>query len=213
MDSQLLKEHLQQTAGFVERHRELMTPGNLGYSDVPTSSGFGPQSPFNEHALQLGDLEAAFAGNLARYCMVLGSIPPHSLKGLWFVDGECKGVHTYGLPHLRRLVNHLIDWAEEIINTEGVEPLLRAGEDTRRYSKKLCPQETDRWLTIEQAMELTGRAKFTINQWRLKGWVQCLDDRWGIMYSKAGLETVMAMKQAAAQDRTKNATKARTKIS
>ena len=178
-----------------------MLPGGVGYSDTPTFGGFSPKSPCSDHAMELGDMEAAFVGNLARYCMVIGTIPPHSLRGLWWVNGECKGISTHNedaatLP-IQGLINHLIYWAPYIIGTEGVDELLRAGEETRWYSKKMFPQEDNQWLTLEQACELTGRKPFTINQWRLKGWIETLDDNWGVMYSRAGLETIKEMNQAA----------------
>ena len=178
-----------------------MHPGGVGYSDTPTFGGFSPKSPCSDHAMELGDMEAAFVGNLARYCMALGTIPRHSLKGLWWVNGECKGISTHNedaatLP-IQGLVNHLIYWAPYIIGTEGVDELLRAGEETRQYSKGMFPQEDTRWVGIEEAERITGRAKFTINQWKLKGWIETLDDNWGVMYSRAGLETIKQMNQAA----------------
>ena len=194
-----------------------MQPGGVGYSDTPTFGGFSPKSPCSDHAMELGDMEAAFVGNLARYCMALGTIPPHSLKGFWWVNGECKGISTYNedaatLP-IQGLINHLIYWAPYIIGTEGVDELLRAGEETRQYSKGMFPQEDTRWVGIEEAQRITGRAKFTINQWRLKGWIETLDDNWGTMYARDGLGIIMEMKEAAAKDRTRNATIARTKNS
>ena len=194
-----------------------MQPGGVGYSDTPSFGGFGPKSPCSDHAMELGDMEAAFVGNLARYCMALGTIPRHSLKGFWWVNGECKGILTYDedaatLP-IQGLINHLIYWAPYIIGTEGVDELLRAGEETRQYSKGMFPQEDTRWATIEEAQRITGRAKFTINQWRLKGWIETLDDNWGTMYARDGLGIIMEMKEAAAKDRTRNATIARTKNS
>ena len=194
-----------------------MLPGGVGYSDTPTFGGFSSKSPCSDHAMELGDMEAAFVGNLARYCMALGTIPRHSLKGLWWVNGECKGILTYDedaatLP-IQGLINHLIYWAPYIIGTEGVDELLKAGEETRQYSKGMFPQEDTRWVGIEEAAKITGRRPETIRQWKWKGWVETLDDNWGVMYSRAGLETIMEMKEAAAKDRTKNATIARTKNS
>ena len=194
-----------------------MQPGGVGYTDTPTFGGFSSKSPCSDHAMELGDMEAAFVGNLARYCMALGTIPRYSLRGLWWVNGECKGISTHDedaatLP-IQDLINHLIYWAPYIIGTEGVEELLRAGEETRQYSKGMFPQEDTRWVTIEEAQRITGRAKFTINQWRLKGWIETLDDNWGTMYARDGLGIIMEMKEAAAKDRTKNATIARTKNS
>ena len=190
-----------------------MQPGGVGYSDTPSFGGFSPKSPCSDHAMELGDMEAAFVGNLARYCMALGTIPRHSLKGLWWVDGECKGISTYNedaatLP-IQGLINHLIYWAPYIIGTEGVDELLRAGEETRQYSKGMFPQEDTRWVGIEEAQRITGRAKFTINQWRLKGWIETLDDNWGVMYSRPGLETIMEMKNAAAKANADHARKYR----
>ena len=173
-----------------------MHPGGVGYSDTPTFGGFSPKSPCSDHAMELGDMEAAFVGNLARYCMAIGTIPPHSLKGLWWVNGECKGISTHNedaatLP-IQGLVNHLIYWAPYIIGTEGVDELLRAGEETRQYSKGMFPQEDTRWVGIEEAERITGRARKTIQDWRREGWIQALDDNWGVMYSRDGLETVLA---------------------
>ena len=190
-----------------------MLPGGVGYSDTPTFGGFSSKSPCSDHAMELGDMEAAFVGNLARYCMALGSIPRHSLKGLWWVNGECKGISTYDedaatLP-IQGLINHLIYWSPYIIGTEGVDELLRAGEETRQYSKGMFPQEDTRWVGIEEAQRITGRAKFTINQWRLKGWIETLDDNWGVMYSRPGLETIMEMKNAAAKANADHARKYR----
>ena len=189
MDTQKLTEHLAETPSYIARHRELMTPGNLGYSDVPTSKGFGPKSPLNEHAMQLGDLEAAFVGNLARHCMILGTIPPHPLKGLWFIDGECKGIHTYGLKTLPALIRHLIHWAPHIIGTEGIQDILKAGEETRWYTKRTLPgEQKETWITQKQAEELTGRAYKTLWTWRKEGIVRHHKNKYGIVYNKQDLE-------------------------
>ena len=172
-----------------------MQPGGVGYNDTPTFGGFSSKSPCSDHAMELGDMEAAFVGNLARYCMALGTIPRHSLRGLWWVNGECKGILTHDedaatLP-IQGLINHLAYWAPYIIGTEGVEELLRAGEETRWYSKKMFPQEDNQWLTLEQVCELTGRRPETIRQWKWKGWVETLDDNWGTMYAKNGARAIL----------------------
>ena len=192
MDTKALIEHLADTPSYIARHRELMTPGNLGYSGAPTSKGFGPKSPCNEHAMGLADLEAAFIGNLAKYCIAIGAIPPHSLKGLWFIDGECKGIHTYGLQTLPALIRHLIHWAPYIIGTEGVEELLKAGEETRWYSKRTLPNEQkETWLTQKQAEEHTGRTRWTLWQWRTNGTVRHKKDQYGTIYPKQDLDLMM----------------------
>ena len=178
-----------------------MLPGGVGYSDTPSFGGFGPKSPCSDHAMELGDMEAAFVGNLARYCMVIGTIPRHSLKGLWWVDGECKGLGVVDwesdVEPIEPLINHLIYWAPYIIGTEGVDELLRAGEETRWYSKKMFPNENTEWVGMEEAERITGRKARTIRLWKEKGWIETLDDNWGVMYSRAGLETIREMNQAA----------------
>ena len=178
-----------------------MQPGGVGYTDTPAFGGFSSKSPCSDHAMELGDMEAAFVGNLARYCMAIGTIPRHSLKGLWWVNGECKGILTYNedaatLP-IQGLINHLAYWAPYIIGTEGVEELLRAGEETRWYSKKMFPNENTEWVNIEEAETITGRARKTIQDWKREGWLETLDDNWGVMYSRTGLETIKEMNQAA----------------
>ena len=191
-----------------------MQPGGVGYSDTPTFGGFSSKSPCSDHAMELGDMEAAFVGNLARYCMALGTIPRHSLRGLWWANGECKGISTHNedaatLP-IQGLINHLAYWAPYIIGTEGVDELLRAGEETRQYSKGMFPQEDTRWVGIEEAQRITGRKARTIRLWKEKGWIETLDDNWGVMYSRPGLETIMEMKNAAAKANADHARKSRT---
>ena len=146
-----------------------MLPGGVGYSDTPTFGGFSSKSPCSDHAMELGDMEAAFVGNLARYCMALGTIPRHSLKGFWWVDGECKGILTHDedaatLP-IQGLINHLIYWAPYIIGTEGVDELLRAGQETRWYSQKMFPQEAGEWIPIEEAARRADRTVRTVQRW------------------------------------------------
>ena len=177
-----------------------MHPGGVGYSDTPTFGGFSPKSPCSDHAMELGDMEAAFVGNLARYCMVIGSIPPYSLKGLWWVDGECKGISTYNedaatLP-IQGLINHLIYWAPYIIGTEGVEELLRAGEETRWYSKKMFPNEdVKEWVSEDEAMTITGSSLRTLQRWREAGTVRFIKDRYGVEYFKTDLNLIMEIKR------------------
>lgn len=171
--------------------------------------GFGPKLPFSAHALELADLEAAFVGNLARYCIHMGTVPRFPLRGLWWVNGECKGLSVTGwgdeADQIKPLINHLVQYAPFIVGTEGAQDLLEAGAATRWYSKKMFPQETGEWVTLGQACEITGRKPYTVNQWRLKGWVKTLDDSWGVMFSRVGLETV---KTALEGKRTANLPKA-----
>ena len=178
-----------------------MHPGGVSYSDTPTFGGFSSKSPCSDHAMELGDMEAAFVGNLARYCMAIGTIPRHSLKGLWWVNGECKGISTHDedaatLP-IQGLINHLAYWAPYIIGTEGVDELLRAGEETRWYSKKMFPSEAgaEDWVSEDEAMAITGRSKWALWEWRKAGTVRNIKDEHGISYRKEDLELMMEIKR------------------
>src|SRR5699024_5653243 len=173
--------------------------GGDGYSDTPTFGGFGPKSPCSDHAMELGDMEAALVGNHPRYCMALGTIRRHSLGGTWWATGECKGISTHDedadtLP-IQGHNNHLIYWSPYIIGTEGVDELLRAGEETRWYSKKMFPHETGEWVSEKEAINVTGRTVQTLREWRRSGGVRFLKDRAGIEYYKHDLELMMEIKR------------------
>ena len=212
-DAQGLTEHLQLSCAMIRRHRSRMIPGGIGYSDNPTFGGFGPKSPCNESAMEMGDMEAAFVGNLARYCIARGSIPAIPLKGFWWVNGVCRGVGGSGMDEdeigffsgeftgydylhkIRAVVNHLINHAEAVMQTSGVEDLLSAGEDTRWYSLKMFPMENPShesdWVTLEEAMELTGRTARTLINWSESGSVDRIGEGRDAIYSRADIEAHM----------------------
>ena len=212
-DAQELTEHLQLSCAMIRRHRSRMIPGGIGYSDNPTFGGFGPKSPCNESAMEMGDMEAAFVGNLARYCIARGSIPAIPLKGFWWVNGVCRGVGGSGMDEdeigffsgeftgydylhkIRKVVGHLINHAEAVMQTSGVEDLLGAGEDTRWYSLKMFPMENPShesdWVTLEEAMELTGRTSRTLINWSESGSVDRIGEGRDAIYSRADIEAHM----------------------
>lgn len=212
-DAQELAEHLQLSCAMIRRHRSRMIPGGIGYSDNPTFGGFGPKSPCNESAMEMGDLEAAFVGNLARYCIARGSIPAIPLKGFWWVNGVCRGVGGSGMDEdeigffsgeftgydylhkIRRVVDHLINHAEAVMDTSGVEDILSAGEDTRWYSLKMFPMENPShesdWVTLEEAMELTGRTSRTLINWAESGSVDRIGEGRDAIYSRVDIEAHM----------------------
>ena len=212
-DAQELTEHLQLSCAMIRRHRSRMIPGGIGYSDNPTFGGFGPKSPCNESAMEMGDMEAAFVGNLARYCIARGSIPAIPLKGFWWVNGVCRGVGGSGMDEdeigffsgeftgydylhkIRKVVNHLVNHAEAVMQTSGVEDLLSAGEDTRWYSLKMFPMEgsaeESEWVTLHEAMKLTGRGKETLRNWALAGGVARIGTGDESLFNRLDLETYM----------------------
>ena len=211
MDAEALDKHLRETPSFIRRHRGRMISGAPGYQDIVVFQGFGPQSPVNEDAMEMADLEAAFIGNLARYCMAIGSIPRIPLKGFWWVNGECRGMQNAMiedefnmmgefngrdvLAPIGRVVEHLRAHVGNVLATEGVEDILQAGEDTRWYSLKMFPQEDERWETESQIMEQTGVNYKTLSRWRKSGTIQFLDDGKERMYRRDDIELIMRIKR------------------
>lgn len=175
-----------------------MAPGGVGYSDAPTFGGFNSKPPLSLHAMELADLEAAFVGNLARYCMAMGTIPPYSLRGLWWVNGECKGLSVMDwesdVEPIQGLINHLIRYAPFIVGTEGVEDILDAGRDTRRYGEKMFPNEIGEWATVEEAAIQAGRSTRTIRRWIQAGTVRSFGNS---DFTEVLLEDVLIMKRVA----------------
>ena len=185
-----------------------MLPGGIGYSDTPTFGGFGPKSPCSEHAMELADTEAAFLGNVANYCIKLGTIPRISLRPFWFVNGSCLGIRALGhdedeidlwgehtghdyLAPIYSVVDHLVQYAPFILGTEGIGELLKAGQETRWYSEKMFPQEEDQWVNIDQAKQITGRSEKTLHTWRRAGWVKTITSECGTLFSHDGLTTIL----------------------
>lgn len=211
MDVVELDKHLLETPSFIRRHRGRMISGAPGYQDIVVFQGFGPQSPVNEDAMEMADLEAAFIGNLARYCMAMGTVPRIPIKGFWWVNGECKGMKCAMiedefdlmgnfngvdvLAPITAVVEHLRAHAGAVLETEGVEPIVRAGEHTRWYSLKMFPQEDDEWLSEDRARDYTGRAGYTLWEWRKSGSVEFIKDDRGISYKKSDLDTMMEIKR------------------
>lgn len=211
MDAEALDKHLRETPSFIRRHRGRMISGAPGYQDVVVFQGFGPQSPVNEDAMEMADLEAAFIGNLARYCMAMGTVPRIPLKGFWWVRGVCRGMKNAMiedefdfagnfsgrnvLAPIDRVIDHLRAHVGNILATEGVEDILRAGEDTRWYSLKMFPQEDDKWETEDQILERTGLSKVTLWKWRKAGHVEFIRDDKGIAYKTSSVDLIMEIKR------------------
>lgn len=207
MDVEELDKHLAGTCDMIRRHRGRMISGAVGYQDIVVFQGFGPSSPVNEDAMEMADLEAAFVGNLARYCMAMGTVSRIPLKGFWWVNGECKGMKCAMiedefdlmgnhngkdvLAPIRRVVKHLRVHVGAILATEGVGPILDAGAHTRWYSLKMFPQEDDEWLTEAQAIDHTGRTREALYYWRKSGSVSFIKDEKGISYKKSDLDLRM----------------------
>lgn len=170
-----------------------MNPTDYTYSEVDSGGGgFGPKSPTSEFAMERADEEAAAVGNIALYCMGVGSIPRVSMRGFWRVNGVCRGMSMDGLPDVVRVCNHLRTHLGDAMRTEGIDEYLQHASDIRAISMHMFPNENTDWLTIEEAADFTGRSRATIYEWIAAGGMPVLDDRWGKMVSKEALR----MKQA-----------------
>lgn len=171
-----------------------MNPTDHTYSEIGSGgSGFGPKSPTSEFAMERADEEAAAVGNIALYCMGIGSIPRVSMRGFWRVNGICKGMATDGLPDVVRVCNHLRAHMGDVMRTEGIDEYLQHASDIRAISMHMFPNENTDWLTIEEALEFTGRSQRTIYNWIEGGSLPTLDDRWGKMVSKKGLQMMQCI--------------------
>ena len=95
------------------------------------------------------------------------------------------------LHKIRKVVNHLINHAESVMDTSGVEDILSAGEDTRWYSLKMFPSEGEEWVSEAKAMDITGRTVQTLREWRRSGTVRFVKDEQGIEYYKPDLDLKM----------------------
>lgn len=164
--------------------------------------------------IDLADAEAAHLGNVARTCIRRGTIPPVSLRPLWFTNrGKCIGLRIIGhdddefdidgnhtgpdyLEPLYPIVQHLKAYAGEVVETDGVGWLLYEWETTRDVYHEMYPIEDPDWVTAEQGARMVGRSAKTLNDWRREGFVEVLDDGLGeTLYSLSGLKaTVAAMK-------------------
>ena len=194
MDTQRLRELITQTPWVIERYREAMLKGGVGYDEVPVFSGFGPKSPLDEGMQGLADIEAAYIGALARHCITQGTIPPIPLKGFWWIKGQCRGIKN-SVETIMPTIYHLKAYAPEVLDTEGIDGILEGMETIRETSLKIFPNEDNDWIELDEAMRLTGRSERTLRLWRENGWVECLNDNWGVMYSKAGIMQVLKIKE------------------
>ncbi len=172
-----------------------MNPTDYDYSAEEASfGGFGPKSPCNDNAIDLADDEALYVGSLAKYCMSVGSIPIRPLRGFWWVNGRCRGLRGGGdLTEFRKTIDHLIAHCEAVLNTEGVDDFLDEMQSIRQRGKDMFPNEDENWLTMEEACEFTGKDESCIYKWMKAGGIPTLDDRWGLMISKAHLQMKMAL--------------------
>lgn len=147
-------------------------------------------------AEEIADYEVAFVGNLADYCIAIGSIPAIEMRGFWRSEtGEVKGLLPSGVvdgthgeeyPHVNRVIRHLRAYAGEVVSTEGVEIILLAGERTRAASRHYYAKPEKNYITIHEAARAAKRSVRTIWYWVEYGWIECIQDTYGDVLVERG---------------------------
>ena len=191
------------------RARAQITPGGATIGDgMPHAGGFGPRPPLSHPMLDLSDSLTRTLHGLCEALWAAGGMPREHLPGLWTrrnldtfgreVLGDLS--NGEGMRHVHRYVHQ---YAPYIAGVPGAEGALANVEWYVNRGLKLFPREAAKWITIEQACKLSGRARKTVEDWRRAGWVESIRDEYGTMYSRAGIITA-----AEAADARKKAGKA-----
>lgn len=161
--------------------------------------------------IDLSDQEAAHLGDVARSCIRRGTIPPVSLRSLWFTNrGKCIGLRIIGcdedefdlngdhdgtdyLGPLFPIVQHLKAYAGEVIETPGIQWLLYEWEHTRDIFYALYPDEEgkDEWMTLESAALEAGKTTRTIRRWMKEGTLRHIGEGSDLLLCRKDLELMM----------------------
>lgn len=189
-----LQDHLRDTLDYVLRWRELMTPSGAVIDGMPNSAGFGSKMPYADYAADMADAEIAAIGNLAKHTQVkveIGGRP--CIPGFAFRSGRCVGMVSEA--ELERIANHIGSsdpyypiqlqlkhmryHSTLITRVAGVDTYLKECARVRGRSMTQFKQVEDKWLTLKQAAEATGRSERTIRNWGDARAVTVLEDEYG----------------------------------
>lgn len=191
--------HLADTAlDLHTRARAQITPGGDTIGDgMPHAGGFGPRPPLSHPMLDLADNLTRTLHGLCEALWAAGGMPREHLPGLWTrrnldtfgreVLGDLS--NGEGMRHVHRYVHQ---YAPYIAGVPHVEDALADIEWYVNRALKLFPREAPKWITLEQACKLSGRAERTIKNWRTNKWVDTITDDYGVLYSRAGVLAAMA---------------------
>lgn len=156
----------------------------------------GSKPPGNLSAQALADMEVCFVGNLIDYCVAVGSVPPVRMGCFWRdCEGGILGLRSSGIvedehgeryPDLERVISHLRAYAGEVVTTEGVGDLLRAGEVTRDISRFYYDKPDKNYVSVQEAARVAGRAVVTIYKWMENGWIEAIQDAHGGVIVEVG---------------------------
>ena len=170
----------------------------------------GSKPPGNLSAETLADMEVCFVGNLIDYCVAMGSVPQVRMGCFWRdCEGGILGLRPSGIveeehgeryPDLERVISHLRAYAGEVVTTEGVGDLLRAGEATRDCLRFYYDKPDKNYRPIRDVAVEIGRAPRTIREWVTNQWVDCIQDAMGEVIVEVGsalaVRDILAAKQA-----------------
>ena len=186
--------HLANTAlDLHTRARAQITPGGDTIGDgMPHAGGFGPRPPLSHPMLDLADSLTRTLHGLCEALWVSGGMPREHLPGLW----TRRNLDTFGREVLgdlsagegmRHVARYVRQYAPYIAGTPHIDDALADVEWYINRALKLFPREAPKWVTIEQACKLSGRARKTVEDWRRAGWVESIRDEYGTMYSREGI--------------------------
>ena len=156
----------------------------------------GSKPPGNLSAQALADMEVCFVGNLIDYCVAMGSVPPVRMGCFWRdCEGGILGLRSSGIvedehgeryPDLERVISHLRAYAGEVVTTEGVGDLLRAGEATRDILRRYYNKPEKRYVSIAEAAKAAEVTPRTIYNWIDNQWIECIQDTFGEVIVELG---------------------------
>lgn len=177
------------------RARAQITPGGDTIGDgMPHAGGFGPRPPLSHPMLDLADNLTRTLHGLCEALWAAGGMPREHLPGLWTrrdIDSfgrEVLGDLSDG-EGMRHVAGYVRQYAPYIAGTPHIDDALADVEWYINRALKLFPREAPKWVTIEQACKLSGRARKTVEDWRRAGWVESIRDEYGTMYSREGIIT------------------------
>lgn len=177
------------------RARAQITPGGDTIGDgMPHAGGFGPRPPLSHPMLDLADNLTRTLHGLCEALWVSGGMPREHLPGLW----TRRNLDTFGREVLgdlssgegmRHVAGYVRQYAPYIAGAPHIDDALADVEWCINRALKLFPREAPKWVTIEQACKLSGRARKTVEDWRRAGWIESIRDEYGTMYSREGIIT------------------------
>lgn len=204
--AQELKDFLLETPGMVEFYRaHLMSPTvtrDKDTADRQPSTLHGRHSPLNLDALEGGDTEAAFVGELLRFAIDNGIIPnprylfsgdldkyePRlTMSAFWWskASGRCLGLagRTRAFQDMKVACVVLANHSQEILDVIGTDDewmdswrKFRSRGEIMVARQHSGTRDDDTWLTVDEACLYAERSRWTIMEWVKAGKLTTTDE-------------------------------------